>query len=69
MVPFKTFEGVSKIQEEGCASHQCYGVGREQPAIRNTRDGMTIKLDVNSGVCTADMWICFGETGQVFGWR
>ena len=38
------------------------------PHIRNTRDGTVIKLDVNSGVYTMDMWICLDETGPVFSW-
>ena len=28
-----------------------------------------IKLDVNSGVCTIDMWICLDETDPVFSWQ
>ena len=36
------------------------------PHIRNTRDGTVIKLDVNNGVYTMDMWICLDETGPVF---
>ena len=31
------------------------------PHIRNTRDGTVIKLDVNNGVYTMDMWICLDE--------
>ena len=34
--------------------------------IRNIRDGTMIKMDVNNGVCTTDMWICLDETGPVF---
>ena len=30
----------------------------KNPHIRNTRDGTVIKLDVNNGVYTMDMWIC-----------
>ena len=37
----------------------------KNPHIRNTRDGTTIKLDVNNGVYTMDMWICLDETGLV----
>ena len=33
------------------------------PHFRNTRDGTTIKLDVNSGVCTIDMRVCLDEAG------
>ena len=32
------------------------------PHIRNTRDGTVIKLDVNNGVYTMDMWICLDES-------
>ena len=39
------------------------------PHIRNTRDGIVIKLDVNNGVYTMDMWICLDETGPVFSWQ
>ena len=28
-----------------------------------------IKLDVNNGVYTMDMWICLDETGPVFSWH
>ena len=37
----------------------------KNPHIRNIRDGTVIKLDVNNGVYTMDMWICFDETGPV----
>ena len=40
----------------------------KNPHIRNIRDGTVIKLDVNNGVCTMDMWICFDEIGPVFSW-
>ena len=33
------------------------------PHSRNTRDGTMIKLNVNSGMYTMDMWIC--SDGQV----
>ena len=39
------------------------------PHIRNIRDGTVIKLDVNNGVYTMDMWICLDETGPVFSWQ
>ena len=29
-------------------------------------DGRVIKLDVNSGVYTMEMWVCLDETGPVF---
>ena len=35
----------------------------KNPLIRNTRDGTTIKLDVNSGVFAMDMWVCLDMTG------
>ena len=41
-------------------------IGEKNPHIRNTRDGIMIKLDVNNGVYTMDMWICLDETGPVF---
>ena len=40
-----------------------------KPHIRNVRDGTVIKLDVNSGVRTMDMWICLDETSPVFRWQ
>ena len=41
----------------------------KNPHVRNTRDGTMIKLDVNNGVSTMDMSICFDETGLVFSWQ
>ena len=41
----------------------------KNPHIRNTRDGTVIKLDVNNGVYTMDIWICFDETGPVLSWQ
>ena len=41
----------------------------KNPRIRNNRDGIVIKLDVNSGVYTMDMWVCLDETGLVFIWQ
>ena len=38
----------------------------KNPHIRNIRDGTVIKLDVNNGGYTMDMWICFDETSPVF---
>ena len=37
--------------------------------IRCNRDGTVIKLDVNNGVYTMGMWVCFDETGPVFSWQ
>ena len=54
------------LNEKGRASWQCRGaVDEKNPHIRNNRDGTVIKLDVNSGVCTVDMWVCLDETGPV----
>ena len=41
----------------------------ENPHVRNNRDGTVIKLDVNYGVCTMDVWVCLDETGPVFSWQ
>ena len=41
----------------------------KNPYIRNTRDDTVIKLDVNSGVYTIDIWVCLDETGPVFSWQ
>ena len=41
---------------------------KKSPHIRNIRDGTMIKLHVNSGVYTMDMWIFLDETGPVFSW-
>ena len=41
----------------------------ESPYIRNVQDGTMIKTDMNSAVCTMDMWICLDETGPVFSWQ
>ena len=40
-----------------------------KPHVRNNRDGTVVKLDVNNGVCTMDMWVCLDETGPVFSWH
>ena len=41
----------------------------KNPHMRNYRDGTVIKLDVNSGVYTMDMWVCLDATGPVFSWQ
>ena len=41
----------------------------KNPLIRNNRDDTVIKLDVNSGVYTMDMWVCLDETCPVFSWQ
>ena len=38
----------------------------KNPHIRNLRDGMIIKMDVNNGAYTMDMWVRLDETGPVF---
>ena len=38
----------------------------ENPHIRDNRDGTVIRLDVNNGVYTVDMWVCLNETGPCF---
>ena len=38
----------------------------KNPHIRNNRDGTVMKLDVNNGVYTVDMWVCRDETGPGF---
>ena len=39
------------------------------PHIRNNRGDTVIKLDVNNGVYTMDMWVCLDETVPVFSWQ
>ena len=41
----------------------------KNPHIRSDRDGTVIVLEVNSGVCTMDMWVCLDESGRVFSWQ
>ena len=41
----------------------------KNPHTRKVRDGTVIKLDVNNGVYTMDMWICLDETGRVLSWQ
>ena len=41
----------------------------KNPHNRNILDGTVIKLDVNNGVYTMDMWTCLDETGPVFSWQ
>ena len=61
----KTFISVIEVVQFGSDVVQDEG----NPHIRNTRDGTTIKLDANSGVCTMDMWVYFYEVGLVLSWR
>ena len=41
----------------------------KNPHIRNNRDGTVIRLDVNNGVYTVDMWVWLDETCVVFSWQ
>ena len=41
----------------------------KNPHIRNNGDGTVIKLDVNNGVCTMDMWVCLDGTGLGLSWQ
>ena len=52
----------------GCNEHSEVRVVLDErnPDIRSIRDGTMIKMDVNNGVYTMDMWICHDETGPVF---
>ena len=76
-IPFKTNEGVQRcitfrsanvvkplisMQKVVRAGNTVVLDGRN-PHIRNTRDGTVIRLDVNNGVCTMDVWICLDERG------
>ena len=78
--PFKSVEGVhrckkirsAKVVKPLISMRKVVQTGNvvvldeKNPRIRNNRDGTVIKLDVNSGVCTMDMWVCLDETGPVF---
>ena len=44
-------------------------LNEKNPHVRNIRDGTMIKMDVNNGVYTMDMWICLHEAGPVFSWQ
>ena len=82
-IPFKTNEGIQRcitFRECECcqtslSKRKVVRAGtivvldEKNPYIRNTRDGTVIKLDVNNGVYTMDMWICLDETGPVFSWQ
>ena len=81
-IPFQTDEGVQRCitfrsasvvkplisMQKVVRAGNIVVVDEKNPHIRNSRDGTVIKLDVNSGVCTMDMWICLDETGPVFRW-
>ena len=82
-IPFKTNEGVQRCitfrsanvvkplisMQKVVQAGNTVVLDEENPHIRNTRDGTVIKLDVNNGVYTMDMWICLDETGPVFSWQ
>ena len=61
----KPFISLQKVVRAG----NTVGLDEKNPHIRENRYGTVIKLDVNSGVCTMEMWICFDETGLVFSWQ
>ena len=80
-IPFKTNEGIQRcitFRSAECCQTSHFNAKKvvragnvvvldeKNPHIRNTRDGTVIKLDVNNGVYTMDMWICLDETGPVF---
>ena len=79
-IPFKSLEGVHRCikfrsanvvkplisLEKVEAAGNVVVLDEKNPHFQNNRDGTVIKLDVNSGVCTMDMWVCLDETGPVF---
>ena len=82
-IPFKTNEGVQRCitcrsanvvkpfisMQKVVQAGNTVVLDEKNPHIRNTRDGTVIKLDVNNGVYTMDMWICLDETSLVFSWQ
>ena len=82
-IPFKTNEGIPRCitfrsanvvkplisMQKVVRGENVVVLDEKNPHIRNTRDGTVIKLDVNSGVYTMDMWLCLDETGPVFSWQ
>ena len=82
-IPFKTNEGIQRCitfrsanvvkplisMQKVVRAGNVVVLDEKNPHIRNTRDGTVIKLDVNNGVYTMDMWICLDETGPVFSWQ
>ena len=82
-IPFKTNEGIQRCitfrsanvvkplisMQKVVRAGNIVVLDEMNPHIRNTRDGTVIKLDVNNGVYTMDMWICLDETGPVFSWQ
>ena len=79
-IPFKSNEGIQRrltfrsanvvkpliSMQKVVQAENTVVLDEQNPHIRNTRDGTVIKLDVNNGVYTMDMWICLDETGRVF---
>ena len=53
---------VSKVVQAG----NVVVLDEKNPHIRSNRDGTVIKLDVNNGVYTTDMWVCLDELGPGF---
>ena len=82
-IPFKTNEGIQRCitfrsanvvkplisMQKVVRAGNIVVLDEKNPHIRNTRDGTVIKLDVNNGVYTMDMWIRLDETGPVFSWQ
>ena len=82
-IPFKSVEGVRrcvKIRSVNVMkplistrnvvqASNVVVLDENNPHIRNNRDGTVIKLDVNNGVYTMDMWVCLDEPGLVFSWQ
>ena len=82
-IPFKTNEGIQRCitfrsanvvkplisMQKVVRAGNVVVLDEKNPHIQNTRDGTVIKLDVNNGVYTMDMWICLDETGPVFSWQ
>ena len=82
-IPFKKNEEAQRCVTFRCASvvkllismqkvvraRNIVVLDEKTPHVRNIRDGTMIKMDVNSGVYTMDMWICLHETGPVFSWQ
>ena len=76
-IPFKTNEGVQRCVTFRSANvvkpsismqkvvRDTIALDEKNPHIRNARDGTVIKLHVNSGVCTMDVWVCLDEIGPV----
>ena len=79
-ISFKSVEGVHRcikfrsakrcealdLNEKGCASWHVVVLYEKNPHIRKNRDGTVIKLDVNNGVYTMELCVCFDEIGPVF---